>query len=391
MLGDWFGLVGSAALLAQLSDSGLAIGALFIVRMLAPPLLSPIAGVCADRYSRRRILIITDVVRAIAVLGLLLVQSGDDVWLLYVLNAVILGISAFFFSARSALLPDIVSDRELGAANALSSATWSVMLAVGAAVGGLVAGVWGPHTAFLVNAGTFALSGLMLLGVSDRGAPANNSDGSLRAGVAEYVDGLRYVINHRDIFAIALNKPIMSMVVGTSAYVVMSAISTELFVLGEAGGTGLGLMMGVTGAGTGVGPILLRWLIGDNDRSLRRGIVIGYVVCIVALLLNALLISFDWVLATCFLRGCGTGVVWVFTTQLLMQQVARDVRGRVFSSEMASANLTSSAGTAIVGVAFDVGWTIGTVLVAMAIASALPLILWVWWMRRGSLRTSARS
>jgi MFS family permease len=85
-------------------------------------------------------------------LGFLFVRSADQIWLLYLLTAIQLGISGFFFPARNAILPDITTKAELGAANALSSTTWSVMLALGAALGGLVSGIWsilrrpGPET-----------------------------------------------------------------------------------------------------------------------------------------------------------------------------------------------------------------------------------------------------
>ena len=141
----------------------MAVGTLFVVRMLAPFLISPIAGVVADRYNRKNTLIVTDITRALTVVGFLFVRSADQIWLLYTLTAIQLGISGFFFPTRNAILPDLVSQRELGAANALSSATWSVMLALGAATGGLVSGIFGIYTAFTVDALTFsALSSLYL-------------------------------------------------------------------------------------------------------------------------------------------------------------------------------------------------------------------------------------
>ena len=79
LLGDWFNLIASASLMAALTQSGFAIGSLFIVRMLAPFIVSPIAGVVADRYNRKHILIVTDITRAITVFGVLLgtpVMSG---------------------------------------------------------------------------------------------------------------------------------------------------------------------------------------------------------------------------------------------------------------------------------------------------------------------------
>jgi len=137
LTGDWFNLIASAALIGELTQSGTAIGSLFVVRMLAPFLVSPIAGVVADRYNRKAILLATDLLRAVVVLGFLLVRSAEHVWVLYLLTAVQLGISGFYFPTRNAILPDLVSRAELGAANAISAATWSTMLALGAAWVGL--------------------------------------------------------------------------------------------------------------------------------------------------------------------------------------------------------------------------------------------------------------
>lgn len=115
LLGDWFNLIASAALVGMLTRSGLAIGSLFVVRMLAPFLISPIAGVVADRYNRKFILIVVDLVRAVVVFGFLLVRTPGDVWLLYTLTAVQLALSGFFFPARNAILPDVTRPNELGA------------------------------------------------------------------------------------------------------------------------------------------------------------------------------------------------------------------------------------------------------------------------------------
>ena len=148
LLGDWFNLIASAILIADLTGSGLALGFLFTIRMIAPFVIAPIAGICADRYNRKHLLIITDVARAIIVFGFLFVQDESHVWLLYALTTLLFAVSGFFSPARSAILPDITSPQELGTANALGAATWSVMLAVGAMIGGLTTGLFGSQTAF---------------------------------------------------------------------------------------------------------------------------------------------------------------------------------------------------------------------------------------------------
>ena len=155
LLGDWFNLIASAILIANLTKSKFALGVLFTIRMLAPFFVAPLAGVCADRFNRKSILIVTDIVRGLLLFGFLFIRDKNDVWLLYVLTTLLFGVSGFFSPARSAILPDVTSQRELGTANALSATTWSVMLAFGAAIGGFTTGLFGVHTAFIIDGFTF--------------------------------------------------------------------------------------------------------------------------------------------------------------------------------------------------------------------------------------------
>jgi Na+/melibiose symporter-like transporter len=101
LLGDWFNLIASASLVAMLTQSGIAVGGLFVVRWLAPFLVSPFAGVAADRYNRKHLLILTDILRAVTVVGFLFVREPGHIWLLYALTAVQLALSGFFFPARN--------------------------------------------------------------------------------------------------------------------------------------------------------------------------------------------------------------------------------------------------------------------------------------------------
>ncbi|MCB0145981.1 MAG: MFS transporter, partial [Caldilineaceae bacterium] len=113
LLGDWFNLIASATLIARLTGSGAAVGGLFVLRMVAPFLVSLLAGVVADRYNRKQILIWSDLLRGVVVLGFFFVREANDVWLLYVLTALQLGIGGLFFPARNAILPDLVREEEL--------------------------------------------------------------------------------------------------------------------------------------------------------------------------------------------------------------------------------------------------------------------------------------
>jgi len=380
LLGDWFNLIASAALISQLTQSGLAVGALFVVRTLAPFLLSPVAGVVADRYNRKHILIAADLVRALVVFGFLLVRTVDDLWLLYTLTAIQLGLSAFFFPARNAILPDITSESEVGAANALSSATWSVMLALGAALGGVVSGIWGIYPAFVIDGFTFFLSAYFIARVTLTHRPqAGSSDQSIGAALNQYAEGLHYLRQNIDILVVTVHKAINALFLSYGFQVVQVAIAQQVFVYGKEGGLSLGLMFALAGVGTGIGPIVVRYFIGDERQKLRWAIAVGYLIGGLGLLVTAPLSSFGMVLLGTALRSFGGGLVWVFSTQLLLQAVPRAIRGRIFATEFMFFYLGSAIASTVVGGALDL-LSISGVIWWMAGMSLLPLLLWSGWL-----------
>ncbi|MEL6310692.1 MAG: MFS transporter, partial [Chloroflexota bacterium] len=279
----------------------------------------PIAGVFADRHNRKHLLIVTDILRAFVVLGFLFVRTPEQVWLIYVLTAIQMAGQGFFFPAKNSILPDITSDEELGAANTLSSVTWSVMLAFGAALGGLFSGTFGVYPAFVLDALTFVVSAGILWQLRYDAPPTLDADTSIAAGVKQYIEGLAYLRQHIDILVISIQKMSNSLFVAGAFQVIQVLIAETYFTIGEGGGISLGIIYGITGIGTGLGPIVARYFAGDDHRKLRYAILAGYGISIAGLLTVAPLTSFPIVLIGAFLRGFGGGIVWVMSTQLLLQ------------------------------------------------------------------------
>jgi MFS family permease len=384
LLGDWFNLIASASLIGMLTQSGVAVGSLFVIRLLAPFVVSPFAGVVADRYNRKKILIIADISRALAVLGFLFVRDPEQVWLLYLLTAIQLGISGFFFPARSAILPDIVSARELGAANALSSATWSIMLALGSALGGIVAGSWGIYPAFWIDAGTFLLSAIFVAQIIYKPSIETGKIKSILAVFGEYLDGLRYLKNNMDIFVVALLKAAIALSLSGGFQVLQVRLAEQIYVIGDGGSTGLGIMYAVVGIGTGLGPIGARRFTGDRNHAMRIAIVYAFFVSAIGLALIAPLPGFGLTLIGIFLRGFGSGLIWVFSTQILLQMLPNNVRGRVFSTEFAIQTLLGALSAYLVGWGLDkpeVG--ISEMMWVMCIFTAIFGVVWLGWLKFG--------
>lgn len=377
LLGDWFNLIASAILIAELTGSGLAIGLLFTIRMLAPFAVAPIAGICADRYNRKHLLIITDIARAFILFGFLFIQDENDVWLLYTLTTLLFAVSGFFSPARSAILPDVTSARELGTANTLGAATWSVMLAVGAAIGGLTTGLFGSQAAFVIDGLTFFVSAAFLFKVKLPGSQSAIPETSTRARLP----AVRYMLQHPDILFIALHKAAISLLLSSGLQIVLIEIAKNYFVLGVGGAISLGMMYCVNGVGSGIGPILARRWTGDRDKQLRGSIIFGYLIAIIGIVIMAPLFNFQTVILGGFVRSVGGGIIWVFSTQLLLQRAPNEIRGRIFGTEFALFTLMGGASTVIVGLLLD-QFHVRTILWAMSVPPFIPALLWALWQAR---------
>ena len=209
-MGDWFNTIALYAIILNLTGSGRDVGLLLVARFLPSFLFGPLSGVVADRFSRRTIMIVSDVLRALVVLGFLFVRRADQLWLVYVLTVLQLGFSTFFEPAKTAAIPSIVEDRELVAANAISSVTWSVMLTLGAAIGGVITDWFGTDVAFILDALTYLLSAVLIGSIRvpkrKRRERQKLNLGRL-LGITETIDGIRYVKNRPRVLALLLVKP----------------------------------------------------------------------------------------------------------------------------------------------------------------------------------------
>ena len=361
---------------------------------LAPFLISPIAGVAADRFNRKHLLIATDLARAVAVLGFLLVREPEQVWLLYVFTALQLGISGFFIPAQNAILPDIVDEADLGTANTLSGTTWSVMLALGAAIGGLVSGIWGIYPAFVIDALSFLLSaGFILLIRYEQSGDGIRGQASVGMALRAYLDGLVYLKGELDILVIAMVKAAMAVTISGAFQVIQVALAEVVYVIGEGGAISLGIMYAIFGVGSGLGPIVARRMTGDRQRLMAQAIGWSFFISVFGMVLIAPLWGFGLVLVGMFLRSFGNGINWVVSNQLLLQLLPNRVRGRVFSTDFAAFTLANAVSTALGGYLLDsTGLGLSGLIWLMAGLGLIPGIFWMYWLSgRGNKLTPAEA
>ena len=198
-MGDGLTMLTLLLLVNELTGSTLALAAVSIALAIPPLTIGLVAGTYADRFDRRRIMIVADLLRASVVLGFVLIGSPDLVPLLVVLAFVQASIGSFFTPARGALMPHVVPADGLLAANSITQATRVVAGVIGTALAGFIVGVAGlTWPAFVIDAGTFLASALIVIGVSPN---VGRVDAAVRAAAggtgSAVVEGLRVVAGSR--------------------------------------------------------------------------------------------------------------------------------------------------------------------------------------------------
>lgn len=384
-LGDWFDTIALYTIILHLTGSGRAIGLLMVARFVPSFVFGSLSGVVADRFSRRSIMIVSDLLRALVVLGFLFVRRADQLWIIYLLTVLQLALSTFFEPAKTAVIPSIVSDRELVSANAISSVTWSAMLTLGAAIGGLVTGWFGTDVAFILDALTYLLSAALIASVRlPKRPPREKSKLTLsRAlGILETVEGVRYVKRRPQVLALLLVKP--SWGLGGGILTLLAVFGEKIFPMGKSAATGIGVLFAARGIGTAVGPIVARRISGEGKQRMQASIGIAFLIGGAFYMAFGAATSFFVALIVLGLAHTGGSILWVFSTVLLQRSVVDNFRGRVFAAELAFLTLTMAVSNYATGELLDrFRLSPRTVAVGIGAFFLLPGIAWFltqrWW------------
>ena len=224
-LGNWFNFIAGLGLVRVVSEaSPKAAGILFVCRILPFGLFSPIAGTFVDRFSRRTVMIASDLSRVAIALVFLLVSSADDLWIAYLATVLLSTFGAFFEGAKNAAAPNLTGKEGLLAGTALMFSTRFLLMAIGSALGGWAAYLFGYQIAFVINAVSFLISAYTVWLIPEeavaekksRGVEEEGSRGeepnTVRIGavkvresfISELKEGFRYALGNRFAFTILI-------------------------------------------------------------------------------------------------------------------------------------------------------------------------------------------
>ena len=390
--GDWLNRIAILTLIGELGGArelGVLFGAELVVRLLPTAMMGPIAGPIADRVPRRTLMMAADLVRAGIVLLFLLVDGAEDLWLLYTLLVAQMSVSIFFQSARSASIPRTVPAEELHEAYAVTAATWSTMLSIGALVGGLLVRWVGTDGVFLCDAATYLVSASFLVRL-DLGARTEHPE---RFSVRRILlledmrDGLRQV-RERGLLWIVLAKSFWG---GAGGYLVLLSLYGHRRFGDDEGaselalGTAVGLLYFARGIGTGIGPILARRIFGSSDRALFGQVAGGFAVGALGYACFAPVQSLWLGFACVVFAHLGGSSLWVSSTLLWQRKVEDRYRGRVYALEFLGMTLSFAAAGFLTGRLFDANGSLTHTTWSVTAAVVVLGAAWSFLARRGGL------
>lgn len=391
LLGDWFNTIVLSALIVTYTEGtsyqGFAVSAFLLTRLIPPLLMRPIAGVIADRFNRKRLLIISDLLRSVSVIGLIFVTRDPQLLpLIYVLTTIQFLLSSVFEPARNALMPSLLYRDQLVTGNTLSSVTWSVMLAVGAIVGGVVAEQFGTQVALVFDASTFVMSALLVISIKVPAIPRSEiglADNRVKIEPSQrtFRQGLRFLAQNPAIAAVTLIKAGLSM---GSVDVVLIIYGTQLFARGTNGTTSMAILWCAFGLGSIIGPIITNYFSDETVRSLRRLLVLGFIWVTLGWLFFGLAPSLELAALALILRAMGGSVNWTYSSVILQKVVPDEYLGRMFSLDFAFFELVQGIATITMGLLIDAigNHNVQWIVIGTAFISLLPLVMWIWAIQR---------
>jgi len=371
IIGDWVLFIALPFYTYSLTGSVLATGAMFIVSTLPRLVLGSVAGVFVDRWDRKRTMIVADLLRVLIVLMLVMVRSRDWLWLIYVSSFLESIVSQFFNPAKSAVIPLMVGEKDLLAANSLNGLSDALTRLLGSALGGVLMSALGFSSVVLLDAGSFLISALMILLIIIPARPAA-VPAELHASVTggflgvwrDLVDGLRLVKRNRLLLMLFIVLGVAFL--GDSMITVL--IVPLVKVLMGGGSQLLGWLMMTQG----VGGLLGGLLIGQFGKRFapRRISAIGLVVTGMVILAIIVIPHSVFVLPLMALAGLAASA-WLISSETLLQLGASDqFRGRIFGTLGTTSALASLVGMLLAGSLADL---VGLVLV-LCISGSLYII-----------------
>lgn len=367
--GAWFSNVAIYTLLIQMGADAATIALVAALHFLPGVFQAPLSGVIIDRINPKKLMIILTLVEIGCTLSLITVDSSGMFWLLYLLVFIRMGASSFHFTVEMSLLPRILEGKALQTANEIHSIIWSLSYTLGMALSGLVVYWVGTTTAFLLDAGLFAVVLMLVSGLK----LDYNSQHTHSRFTTMMVEAFDYIRANR----IVLHLMLLHAVLGFTAFDALIALAAKHYYADIiAVSLGIGLLNAARALGLVIGPMVLGHWINNG----RLGILLvaeALAIGIWAIFLDDFYAS----LAASVLVGFVTTTLWSYTYTLLQQHTDSDYYGRVVAyNDMIFLGVGASVSLLIGSLA---QWNVSLEMITLLLGGVFGLAaLYYGWIRR---------
>lgn len=379
LLGDGIYFVAIAWQVYELSNAPTALSVVGVAWTLPNVLLLLVGGVLSDRFDRRRLMIVSDVVRGLAIgtIAVLSLTGALELWHLLVLVAIYGAGEALFIPAFQAIVPDIVPQEHLVQANSLDTLMRPLAVQLGGpALGGLAIAGFGTGVAFALDAATFVVSATCLALMRSRPLPPKETAMGIRSALGEVGEGYRFVRAHRWLWGTLVAAGLaLLLFYGPMDVLLPYVIKNDLD--GSSSDFGLAL------AAVGVGSIAAALVMGQRPLPKRPFTVMftGWAIGMACVAVWGLATELWHILAVSVLRGIGATVGLVIWTTIMHTRVPRHLLGRVSSFDWLVAMSLIPASFAITGPVAETAGAretlVGAGLLGATLIFLLPFVLGV--------------
>jgi MFS family permease len=371
ILGTWaYGI--AVVVYAYEQGGATAVGVVGLLRWISAAIASPFASLLGDRYDRRLVMVLSDLVRA-ALIGLAALAVFVDAAPVIVYGiAGLVGVAATAFRpAEAALIPSLArTPEELTAANVAASTIESVGIFGGPALGGLLLAVSGPGLVFLVTAGTVLWSAFMVMGIRPV-AQADEKEGAEAVSILdELLAGFRTIAGQRRLRLLVGLFSAQTFVDGM-LNVLIVVIALDLL---DTGNAGVGFLNSAVGIGGLLGALAAAALVGRGRQAADFGV--GIFIWGVPIALVAVWPNQAFVLVLLAVVGIGNTLVDVSGMTLLQRSAPEDVLARVFGVLESLLLLTIGLGALVAPLLLNWLGTRGALIIAGCL---LPLVVIPAW------------
>ncbi len=402
-LGNWFNFIAALGLVRTVSHAAPEVTTIILIARLVPfTLFAPLAGAFVDRWSRRTLMIVSDVARVLIALGFLLVKGPKDLWIAYACTVLLSFFGAFFEAAKNAAVPNITTEHDLLAGNALMWSSRFLLMSLGAALGGWTASHLGYHAAFVINALSFVVSAYSVWlipeqqtrQVPDQREVKGSEARERRVGYwSDIREGWAYIVSHAPVAAI-LGINILWATGGGAINLISDRLGGLVFAgeRGISGDSAVAALYFAAGLGLFIGMMIARRVGAHMELVGRTAGFIGWTLLLQGALFAAIGLMPTLLLACAmlFVSRALLGVEFAIQETLLMRLVPDNLRGRVSTTDRASELLVWSFSTAIAGWSLR-AITPRTLTVISGLLSASPGVVWLALFALDRLRLPERS